>query len=166
MPAELIAIEATDRKSQEPRSTYLDKLKGKRHEAHRALEAALLDAGVINPSAGINGWTAIHELARACEYKAHDCDYHLETQCKRLRQQLENVLASDAFSDPEARSAVLTSVNRQRGQRFADSHLYAPVERELIDCYRSLGTEDRLLLRTMLRRLGAPLSSGEVEGAR
>jgi hypothetical protein len=98
-------------------------------------------AGIINKYADSNGHTPIHELLREFERSSARVAQHLESHVERLRKQLTNVLSTDAFADLDARRAVLTTVSRQRGQRLADSQLYSPIERELIECYRNLGAD-------------------------
>ncbi len=158
MSARIVPIEHQDQEV--AASSRLDKLRTRRREAEQALEDFLIEEGLINTYAGSNGYTDLHRLLQAAEYASCAVEGYLERDLQRTLKQLGNVLAADAFSDEDARRAVVTTLNRHSKGRRVDKALYSEVEQEIIESYRRMDGDDRALVRLMFRRLGATLDVG------
>lgn len=151
MKAELVAFR--DAAVSAP-SARLRKLRVASGDALREFEAALVTSGVIRQYAGMNGYTDTHRLLDELISAQLAVDHYLEMQLAKTSAQLERVLDNEAFSDPAARQAVISTVVA-RGKNVADRLLYTQEEQELIACYRRMRGNDRSLFRSLLRRLGS-----------
>ena len=83
----------------------------------------------------------------------------MEGHLRSLERTSRNLLASDALTNGQ-RTTLLTSLYGQAG-RQRDTHLLTKKEGELIDLHRRVSAQDKILLRSFLRRLAVP-AGGDV----
>jgi hypothetical protein len=162
-PARLRIVSSSDVQEFTP-SARLSRLQTAKRAAYQALEAALIEEGVARPSG--EGHTPIQRRLRAYEIAAMRVEAHFENRIAKLCRQLENVLATDTFNDPDARAAVIDTIRayaQKSARNVNDPRLYSRTEHDLIACYRRLERDDRTMVRRLLQRFGTPLTT-ETDG--
>lgn len=145
-------------------SARLKTLQARKAEIWQAFRAALTADGALSPYPG-HAQTAIDTLFMEYQHAEHRVTSQLEAQIEHVCRRLEHTLANDAFTDRDARAAVVSTVkahSARHADAFSDPHLYSTTERRLIDCYRQLSPDDRTVIRLLLRRFGIV---GDVEDA-
>jgi hypothetical protein len=161
-PISLRVVASADAKAFTP-SGRLERLKELKAVAYEGIVRSMRLWGLAGQPG--QGHTPFQELLDIYDTQVSRIEWHYQNQIAKLCRQFENVLATDAFADPDARKAVIATIRAhspKKVENLNDPRLFSRTEHDLIACYRRLNGTDRTMVRLLLQRLGTPLTTDDV----
>ena len=160
-PTTLRVVASTDVKVFTP-SGRLARLKELKDTAYEAIVRSMRLLGIAGQPGERH--TPFHELLDIYDTQVSRIEWHYQNQIAKLCRQFENILATDAFTDPDARKAVIATIKAhspKKVENLNDPRQFSRTEHDLIACYRRLNGTDRTMVRLLLQRLGTPLTTDD-----
>jgi hypothetical protein len=160
-PTTLRVVASADVKAFTP-SGRLERLKELKVTAYEAIVRSMRLLGLAGQPGERH--MPFQELLQIYDLQVSRIEDHYQNRIAKLCRQFENLLASDAFTDPDARKAVIDTIKAHRSKHIEnlnDPRLFSRTKHDLIACYRRLNGTDRTMVRLLLQRLGTPLTTDD-----